>query len=191
MQQLTAHKARQAGIEIEANTFISPRGKISRHKSARVQLADNVWLSSQHYLEVQEGATVTVGSRVHFGERFRLLVMPGAVVTIQDDCWLNHDISIVARTKITIGNDCLFGPYCYLSDHNHGTARGSLIRLQEYSAAPLIIGSDVWLGVGATLLKGAAVGEGAVIAARAVVSKPVPAYEIWGGVPARRLGERQ
>lgn len=156
-----------------------------------MHLSEGVWLAAHHHLEVQEGASVTIGSNVHLGERFRLLATPGAVVVIDDDCWFNHDISIVARTEIRIGKDCLFGPYCYLSDNNHGTAKDMLIRHQEYSTSPLIVGSDVWLGVGATILKGASLGEGAVIAARAVVNKAVLTYEIWGGLPARRLGSRQ
>ncbi|MDO8108509.1 DapH/DapD/GlmU-related protein [Isoptericola sp. b441] len=52
------------------------------------------------------------------------------------------------------------------------------------------IGDDVWIGYGATIIRGVTIGEGAVVAARAVVTKDVPPYEVWAGVPARRLRDR-
>jgi acetyltransferase-like isoleucine patch superfamily enzyme len=48
----------------------------------------------------------------------------------------------------------------------------------------------VWIGANATILDGARIGKGAVIAAGAVVDGEVPPYEIWGGVPARKLKAR-
>lgn len=52
------------------------------------------------------------------------------------------------------------------------------------------IGRDAWIGQGATVLTGVDIGDGAIVAAGAVVTKSVPAYEIWAGVPARRVDDR-
>jgi len=57
--------------------------------------------------------------------------------------------------------------------------------------APVIIEDHVWVGCRAQILPGVRVGRGAVIAAGAIVTKDVPAYEIWGGVPAKRIGIRK
>jgi phosphonate metabolism protein (transferase hexapeptide repeat family) len=54
----------------------------------------------------------------------------------------------------------------------------------------VVIGNDVWIGHGATLLPGVKVGNGAVIGAGAVVSKNVAPYTIVGGVPAKLIRER-
>lgn len=59
---------------------------------------------------------------------------------------------------------------------------------QEY--APVIIGNDVWIGVRAVILDGVHIGDGAVIAAGAVVTKDVEPFTLVGGVPARVIGER-
>lgn len=55
---------------------------------------------------------------------------------------------------------------------------------------PIRIGDHVWIGAGATVLKGVTIGEGAVIAASAVVTKDVAPFTIVGGVPAREIGKR-
>lgn len=53
-----------------------------------------------------------------------------------------------------------------------------------------IIGNDVWIGVEALIMPGIQIGDGAVIAARAVVTKNVGPYEIWGGNPAKLIKKR-
>jgi acetyltransferase-like isoleucine patch superfamily enzyme len=59
-----------------------------------------------------------------------------------------------------------------------------------FSRGHVIIGNDVWIGYGATILSGVTVGDGAVIAAHAVVTKDVPHYAIVGGVPAKIIEHR-
>jgi acetyltransferase-like isoleucine patch superfamily enzyme len=53
-----------------------------------------------------------------------------------------------------------------------------------------IIGDDVWVGFSAVIMQGVTVGRGAIVGALAVVTKDIPPYEIWAGVPARKIGER-
>lgn len=59
-----------------------------------------------------------------------------------------------------------------------------------FTKGPVRIGNDVWIGARATILSGVTVGDGAVIAAGAVVTKHVPPYAIVGGVPARVIKHR-
>ena len=54
----------------------------------------------------------------------------------------------------------------------------------------IVIGNDVWIGYEAVVMSGVTIGDGAIIAARAVVTKDVPPYTIVGGVPARRIRRR-
>jgi len=55
---------------------------------------------------------------------------------------------------------------------------------------PVVIEEDVWCGANVTILKGVTIGKGSVIAAGAVVTKNVGEYEIWGGVPAKKIKNR-
>lgn len=54
----------------------------------------------------------------------------------------------------------------------------------------IVVGNDVWIGYEAVILSGVTIGDGAVIGARAVVTKDVPPYTIVGGVPAKPIKKR-
>ncbi len=54
----------------------------------------------------------------------------------------------------------------------------------------IVIGNDVWIGYEAVIMVGVTIGDGAVIGARAVVTKDVPPYTIVGGVPAKPIRRR-
>ena len=57
--------------------------------------------------------------------------------------------------------------------------------------APVALENDVWIGANVVLLKGMTIGRGAIVAAGAVVRHSIPPYEICGGVPAKKIGERR
>jgi acetyltransferase-like isoleucine patch superfamily enzyme len=57
-------------------------------------------------------------------------------------------------------------------------------------SSPVIIDDYVWVGINATVLQGVRIGEGAVVAAGAVVTKNVEPYTIVGGIPAKQIGVR-
>jgi acetyltransferase-like isoleucine patch superfamily enzyme len=69
-------------------------------------------------------------------------------------------------------------------------ADGKDIRRGSSAKGDVIIGNDVWLGDGALVLSGVRIGDGAVVAARAVVTKDVPPYAIVGGIPAKIIRMR-
>lgn len=62
---------------------------------------------------------------------------------------------------------------------------------QPNISSPIQIGDDVWIGVQAVILAGVTIGDGAIVAAGAVVHENVKPYAIVGGVPAKVIGERQ
>ena len=54
----------------------------------------------------------------------------------------------------------------------------------------IVLEGDNWIGANATVLKGVTIGKGAVVAAGAIVTKDIPAYEVWGGIPAKFIKKR-
>ena len=91
-----------------------------------------------------------------------------------------------ARGGITVGDDTNISSHVKLITGSHD------VDDPEFTAdfRPIHIGSHCWLGTGAMVLGGVSVGDGAVVAAGAVVTKDVPPYEVWGGVPARMIRKR-
>lgn len=65
------------------------------------------------------------------------------------------------------------------------SARRNQISIQEAASQPIVIGSDVWLGVNTTVLKGVVIGDRACVRANSLVNKAIPADQLWAGVPAR------
>jgi acetyltransferase-like isoleucine patch superfamily enzyme len=91
---------------------------------------------------------------------------------------------------VRIGPRCMIGPFCYITDADHGMHSKGAVAGQPMDTAPVQIGAESWLGAGVKVLKGVTIGEGAVIGAGAVVTRDVPAGAIAAGVPARVIGQR-
>lgn len=114
-----------------------------------------------------------------------------AVIEIGARTTIGYHNFLFASNRIKIGDDCLIAPFVYIVDSNHQTRRGQLINQQPNETAPIEIGNGVWIASNVTILKGVKIGDGAVIAANSVVNRDIPAFEIHGGSPARKIDERK
>lgn len=112
-------------------------------------------------------------------------------IVIRERVYINRFTIIDASELIEIGPGTMIGPGTYITDHDHGTALDQPIHKQALPGSPTRIGTDVWIGAGVTILKGVTVGDQAIVAAGAVVTKDVSARAIVGGVPAKTIGERR
>lgn len=111
-------------------------------------------------------------------------------IAIDRGTYLNRFTMLDAHTQISIGRNCMIGPYCYITDANHGRAPGVLVKDQKMEPRPVVIEDDVWLGASVVVLPGVRLGRGCVIGAGAVVTHDVPAGAVFAGVPAARIGSR-
>jgi acetyltransferase-like isoleucine patch superfamily enzyme len=94
-----------------------------------------------------------------------------------------------AGGSIVIGPRTAISQHCVLVAANHTIAPGRpyLHSKWDESKTGVEIGENVWVGANCVLLPGASVGDNSVIAAGSVVNTTIPANEIWGGVPARKI----
>jgi acetyltransferase-like isoleucine patch superfamily enzyme len=111
-------------------------------------------------------------------------------IQLGERSYLNRGTMIDASEEIILGRDCMIGPGCYITDHDHGTAQGAAIASQPLVSKPVVIGDNVWIGAGAIILKGVSIGNGAIIGAGAVVTRDVASNAIVAGIPARPLPTR-
>lgn len=76
-------------------------------------------------------------------------------------------------------------------DYDHGILADRLMKTQKCIEKEIEIDSNVWIGCNVIILKGVNIGDGAIVAAGAVVLKSILPNEIWAGVPAKKIGERK
>lgn len=106
----------------------------------------------------------------------------GKNITIGKDIFINSGCHFQDQGGITIGDGTLIGHNVVLATINHALEPE---KNRRNCYAPITIGKHVWIGSNATILSGVTVGDWAVIAAGAVVTKDVPPMTVVGGVPAR------
>ncbi len=140
---------------------ISPRGKI--------RFGRFVW--------VGDGAKI----RCHEGE-----VEIGAKTVLGQEC------TISAYRRVRIGEQCVVADRAMFIDFDHGVVEVERpIRHQGIYMRELVVGSNVWIGYGACLLRGVRVGDNSIVGTNSVVTRDVRANSVVGGVPARTLRMRE
>jgi maltose O-acetyltransferase len=117
---------------------------------------------------LREPVKVDFGTNIHWG----------------DNCFANYGLIALDVAPIRIGSGTMFGSNVQIMTPLHPL--DPELRAEGWeSAAPITIGSNVWVGSGAIILPGVTIGDGAVIGAGAVVSRDVPARAVAVGNPAR------
>lgn len=146
-------------------------------------------LEAMERARIGEGTEIQRHCRITFGDPTvphrplldigrRVFVGQGTILSIMD--------------SMSIGDHTLIGANCYLLTNQHRyQSREIPIRDQGYDTAPLEIGEDVWIGANSVVMPGIVIGRGAIIGACSVVNKNVGEWEIWAGVPARKIKDRR
>ena len=98
----------------------------------------------------------------------------------------NYNVTILDIAPVTIGDYVMIGPNALITTVNHPLSPAGR-RRHLGQARPVVIGRDVWIGGNCTILPGVTIGNNAVIAAGAVVTKDVPDNCVVAGVPARKI----
>lgn len=105
--------------------------------------------------------------------------------------FLGFNCRINVFEDVIIGENVSVGANTYITSNNHNyLSAGATIQSQGFNGAPVIISDDVWIGCNTVVLPGVSIGRGAVIGAGSVVTRDVPPFEVWAGVPARRIKVR-
>ena len=108
----------------------------------------------------------------------------GRHIQLGKNVFINHACTFLDLGGITIEDDVLIGPKVNLITENHplDPRKRKFLNLQS-----ILVKKNAWIGAGATILPGVTIGENAVVAAGAVVTKDVSVNAIVGGIPAKLL----
>lgn len=108
----------------------------------------------------------------------------GKNTRVGKNVFINFDCTFLDLGGITIDDNVMLAPKVSLLSEGHPIAVDDR---QTLTAGSIHVKRNVWIGAGATILQGVTIGENAVVAAGAVVSKDVPANTVVGGVPAKTI----
>jgi acetyltransferase-like isoleucine patch superfamily enzyme len=139
---------------------------------------------------------VSLGSRclIEPGVVFKFdgICQPGPSLIFGDEVFIGTLCEFNIRQGIEVGSNCLIASGCKFIDYDHGHATRLIPIGKQLNGATskILISEDVWIGANVIVLKGVTIGKGAVIAAGTVLTKSVGPFEIWAGVPGRKIRDR-
>lgn len=131
---------------------------------------------------ILSGINIPMDSNIYMGANF----FNPSGITIGHDSLIGSNTFLDGRAPLTIGNHSSLASEVMIYNDEHN------IHSQNYenSFGPVTIGDYVFIGPRSIILPNIKIGDGAVVAAGAVVTKDIPAYEVWGGIPAKKISDR-
>lgn len=156
---------RSAQIAIQGQLNLSANNSYNNHRSSILRMDKNSVLDVKGSFNFMYGADV--------------ILFEGAKLTLGNKSFINSDCKIRCHKQITVGDGCAISHDFTVMDSDAHQLNG------EKKTAPVQIGNHVWIGTRVTVLPGVHIGDGAVIAAGAVVTHDIPPKALAGGVPAK------
>jgi acetyltransferase-like isoleucine patch superfamily enzyme len=140
--------------------------------------------------EIGRNATVHLGRWSWIGHGSKIRSHEGEV-RIGAKSVLGQECTISSFQHVSIGRECIVADRVMLIDFDHGVVETDRpIRDQGIYKRDVRVGHNVWIGYGACILRGATVGDNAIIGTSTVVTKDVPDNAVVGGAPSRVLRMR-
>jgi acetyltransferase-like isoleucine patch superfamily enzyme len=149
------------GVDVGKGVLIGARCRLFLDRDAALVLGDGC--------EIDDGTTIAVydRGRLELGAR----------------AFVGHSCTLAARSSLQVGAGTFLAELVSIRDHDHTV--GEAPSSGAMSIDPVLVGSDVWIGAKATVLRGARLGDGCVVGANAVVRGELPARSVCVGIPAR------
>ncbi|MBI4931872.1 MAG: acyltransferase [Bacteroidetes bacterium] len=113
-------------------------------------------------------------------------------ISVGDRVAINVGTYLEGRGGIKMGNNILIGPNVVFATAGHGNSRTDIPMFQQpVTLGEIVIEDDVWIGANVVINMGVTIHKGCIIAAGSVVTKDVPPYSVYGGVPAKFISNRK
>lgn len=161
----------------DARLILNGRLRVGEKQVRKSKLETRILVERDATMQVNRKFTVCAGSYIR--------VIEGGTLVLHGDGFINENVQITCGNRIEIGRGCFIGRDVVIRSYDAHAIKKEGYRI----SAPIVIGDHVWIGQGATILKGVTVGDGAVIAAGSIVTKDVPAHSVVAGVPAKVVEE--
>jgi acetyltransferase-like isoleucine patch superfamily enzyme len=150
-----------------------------------------VFFGRQLEIQIARGAEVRFGRFVWIGDGSKIRCHEGEV-EIGAKTVMGQECTISAYRRVRIGEQCVIADRAMFIDFDHGVVEVERpIRVQGIYMRDVEVGSNVWIGYGACILRGVRVGDNSIVGTNSVVTKDVPANAVVAGIPARVIRMRE
>lgn len=175
------------------------KGVTLRHPH-RIKIGDNVIIDDHAVLDAKGNREIAIdiGSDSVVGRNSVLSCKSSGETTgrivLAERVNISVNCTLISETEFHVGTKVLIAGHAYMiAGGNHGLDRTDIPILDQpmTEKGGVTIEDHVWIGANVTVLDGVTIGRDSVVAAGAVVTKPVPEYAIAGGVPAKVLKDRR
>jgi acetyltransferase-like isoleucine patch superfamily enzyme len=152
----------------EGMVFFGRRLELQIARQGEIRFGRFVWLGDGTKIRCHEGV-VEIGEKTVFGQ----------------------ECTISAYQRVRIGEQCVIADRAMFIDFDHGVVEVERpIRQQGIYKRDVIVGSNVWIGYNACVLRGVRIGDNAIVGTNSVVTRDVPANAVVAGVPAKVIRMR-
>jgi acetyltransferase-like isoleucine patch superfamily enzyme len=142
-------------------------------------------------MQISPRGRVEFGRFVWIGDRTKIRCHEG-IVEIGAKTVMGQECTISAYQRVRIGEQCVIADRAMFIDFDHGVVEVERpIRLQGIYKRDVVVGSNVWSGYGACILRGVRVGDNSIVGTNSVVTRDVPANAVVAGIPARVIRMRE
>jgi acetyltransferase-like isoleucine patch superfamily enzyme len=143
--------------------FLGPRLQLQIGRTGQIRFGRFVWVGEGTKIRCHEGI-VEIGAKTVIGQ----------------------EVTISAYQHVRIGAECVIADRAMFIDFDHVVVDPEApVRLQGIYKRDVVVGSNVWIGYGAQILRGVTIGDNAIIGASSVVTRNIPANAVAVGTPAR------
>lgn len=150
-----------------------------------------LFLGRRLELTIGPRGRVDFGRFVWIGDGTKIRCHEG-VVEIGAKTVLGQECTISAYQRVRIGEQCVIADRAMFIDFDHGVVEVERpIRVQGIYKRDVVVGSNVWIGYGACILRGVRVGDNSIVGTNSVVTRDVPANAVVAGIPARIIRMRE
>jgi acetyltransferase-like isoleucine patch superfamily enzyme len=157
----------------------------------RWQTDGPLFLGRRLELQIAREGVVRFGPFVWIGDGSKIRCHEGEV-EIGEKTVIGQECTISAYQRVRIGEQCVIADRAMFIDFDHGVVEVERpIRLQGIYKRDVEVGSNVWVGYGACILRGVRVGDNSIVGTNSVVTRDVPANAVVAGVPARLVRMRK
>ena len=161
-----------------------------RRRPALATPTASLFLGRGLELEIGRKGKLDLGRFVWIGDGTKIRCHEGRV-EIGAKTVMGQECTISAYQRVRIGEQCVIADRAMFIDFDHGVVEVERpIRLQGIYKRDVEVGSNVWIGYGACILRGVRVGDNSIVGTNSVVTKDVPANAVVAGIPARMIRMR-